>query len=351
LNYLAAFFVALVVAAVLTPLVRQLALSIGAVDKPDNLRKIHTAPVAYLGGVAIFIAFLASATIFIKPSRELVALLLGTGILVVLGVADDLRNISAGRKLFWQVVAAGIGIYTVTNPFGGQIALDWGRFAVGLGPIHFHITPVANFISLLWMVGMVNTINFLDGLDGLATGVSGIAATTIFALTISPAVHQPAVALLAVIVAGACLGFLPFNFFPARIFLGDAGAYFLGMTLALLAIYSGGKLATAGLVLGFTIIDALWAALRRLRRGLSPFSADREHLHHLLVAAGFSHRTAVLILYALASSFGLIALVSGTASKLVALVGLVGLTVVMISGLVRLNSRNSSRVIEKPRPK
>jgi UDP-GlcNAc:undecaprenyl-phosphate GlcNAc-1-phosphate transferase len=232
--YILGFGLAFALAAAFTPVVRRYALEHAIVDMPVGGRKIHRQPVAYLGGVAIFGAFLASSLLFVPPSREYGALLLGCAILVAIGVIDDTRGLSATTKLGWQIVAAavalagGIGITSVTNPFGGVVDLTWGRTLVDLGPWQFHIMPVANFLSILWMVGMANTINFLDGLDGLASGVSGIAAVVMFVLAVRPAVDQPVVALIAIVVAGAAFGFLPHNFYPARIFMGDSGAYFLG---------------------------------------------------------------------------------------------------------------------------
>lgn len=325
MSYLLAFALAMGISMLLTPVVKRLAFAIGAVDRPVLSRKIHTKPIARLGGVAIFAAFLIPVLIFLPLSRPLLGLIGGITLLLVIGVIDDVKGLSPWVKLFWQFVAAsvtlagGIGIYNLTNPLGGVIALDWGRFAVDLGWWRFHITPVANLLSLLWMVGLINAINFMDGLDGLAAGVSGIAAFIIFLLSISAGVDQPEVALLAIVLVGATLGFLPYNFYPARIFMGDSGAYFLGLSLALLAIYSGGKLATATLVLGFTILDGIWTVLRRLYRRTSPFKADRGHLHHLFLDAGFSQRVAVLTLYGFSIIFGLVALGGNSFSKLVTL--------------------------------
>jgi UDP-GlcNAc:undecaprenyl-phosphate GlcNAc-1-phosphate transferase len=282
--------------------------------------------------------------------RQLSALVLGCSVLVVVGVIDDIRGLSPWVKLGWQFVAAaialagGIGITALTNPFGGTIDLTAGRFAVNLLGWQFHIAPIANILSLVWMVGLANTINFLDGLDGLACGVSGIAAFIVFLLSVGPRVDQPAVALLAIILAGAAFGFLPFNFYPARIFMGDSGAYFLGLVLAMLAIYSGAKLATAALVLGFPIVDALWAATRRLAKRTSPFRADRRHFHHLLLDAGMSQRQAVLTLYAVALAFGLTALMIGSFAKLIALVVLVALMAAAIAALVWFNWLRARKV-------
>jgi UDP-GlcNAc:undecaprenyl-phosphate GlcNAc-1-phosphate transferase len=339
-NYLLGFTIAFLVAAAATPLVRQYALKHDIVDRPSEERKIHRRPIAYLGGVAIFAGFLAAVILLLPVSRQLAALLVGCLILVGVGVIDDMRGLSPWTKLAAQFFAAGvalaggIGITYITNPFGGVIDLTYGRFAVDLFDWQFHITPIGNAISILWMVGLANVVNFLDGLDGLAAGTSVIAALTIFFLAIGPRVDQPLVALLAIILAGAALGFLPYNFYPARIFMGDSGAYFLGLALAMLAIYSGAKLATAALVLGFPIIDALWAATRRMAKRRSPFRADRKHFHHLLLDAGMTQRQAVLTLYAVAAAFGTIALMVGSLAKLIALIALFFLMAAAIAGLV-----------------
>jgi len=341
LVYLLGFGLAFVVTAAITPAIRKIALDHGIVDHPDlGGRKIHRRPIAYLGGVAIFVGFLAAVSVFMPFGRQLAALLTGCAILVLVGVIDDIRGLRAPVKLLFQFVAAGvalaggIGITTITNPLGGEINLEAWKFAVNVGSFHFHISPIANGLSLLWMVGVANTINFLDGLDGLASGVSGIAAVVMFALAVGPKVNQPITALLAIILAGAAFGFLPYHFYPAKIFMGDSGAYFLGLCLAMLAIYSGAKLATALLVLGFPIIDASWAAIRRIAKRTSPFKADRKHFHHLLLDVGLSQRQAVLVLYVVSAAFGLVALTAGSFTKLIALITLVFLVGISIAALV-----------------
>lgn len=350
MNYALAFLLAVIIAATATPIVRRIALKYGIVDKPTEDRKIHREPVAYLGGVAIFVAFLVGVLLNVSPSRQLIALLLGCFVLVIVGVIDDIRGLSPWIKLGWQFVAAGIalsggiGITSITNPFGGVFDLTYGRFGLDILGLHFHISPIANAISILWMVGLANTINFLDGLDGLAGGVSGIAAVIMFLLSISARVNQPGVAMLAIILAGAIFGWLPFNFNPAKIFMGDSGAYFLGLVLAMLAIYSGAKLATATLVLGFPIVDAIWAATRRLARRKSPFRADRGHFHHLLLDLGFSQRQAVLTLYAVAALFGSLALQIGSFAKLIALIALIGFMALAIALMLFISWRRSKLV-------
>ncbi len=343
LIYLLGFGLAFAVSAAATPWVRRYALARGIMDRPSEERKIHKYPIAYLGGLAIFIGFLVAVAVFLPLTRQLAALVLGCTVLVMVGVIDDMRGLSAWTKLIWQFVAAGIalaggiGITSITNPLGGVIDLSYGRFTLDLLGWHFHVTPIANALSLLWMVGLANTVNFLDGLDGLACGVSGIAAFIMFLLAVGPHVQQPAVALLAIILAGAAFGFLPYNFYPARIFMGDSGAYFLGLVLAMLAIYSGAKVATATLVLGFPIVDAIWAATRRLAKRTSPFRADRQHFHHLLLDVGLNQRQAVLTLYAVALAFGVVALTIGSFAKLIALIVLVALMAAAIGTLVWIN--------------
>jgi UDP-GlcNAc:undecaprenyl-phosphate/decaprenyl-phosphate GlcNAc-1-phosphate transferase len=348
--YLLGFGLAVAISAGLTPLVRRYALAHGVMDKPSSPRKIHKQPVAYLGGLAIFAGFAGTVILLIPFSRQLAALLAGCLVLVVVGAIDDIRGLSPWVKLGWQFVAAlvalsgGIGIAgQIHSPFGGMIDLSWGRMAFDFAGLSFHITPIANLLSLLWMVGLANTVNFLDGLDGLACGVSAIAAFVLFLVSVGPRVDQPAVALLAIILAGAALGFLPYNFYPARIFMGDSGAYFLGLALAMLSIYSGAKLATAALVLGFPIVDALWAVLRRVAHRTSPFKADRYHFHHLLVDSGLTQRQAVLTIYVVALAFGAVALFVGSFAKLLAMI----LLVVLMGSMLLLVLRKS-RVAPKP---
>lgn len=346
MSYIIAATLAAIISLVLTPQVAKLARLIGAIDKPDGGRKLHPKATPRLGGVAIAAAFFTTALIFIHLSRPFIALILAAIIMVLVGAVDDRRSLSPWVKLGWQVVAAivaltgGIGISAISNPFGKSLALDWGRHAFAIGGFGFHITPIANLLSIIWIVGMVNAVNFLDGVDGLAGGVSAIASFFMFALAIS--VHQPAVALLAIILFGAAVGWLPYNFAPARIFLGDSGTYFLGMILALLAIYSGGKLATAVLVLGFTIVDGLLTVLRRLYRHSSPFKADRSHLHHLLLVAGFSPLQTIGVYYLLALLLGLLALVSGTLVKVVTFGLLLIVTALIAAILLRRSNRSAA---------
>jgi UDP-GlcNAc:undecaprenyl-phosphate GlcNAc-1-phosphate transferase len=340
-SYIYALIISAGISLGLAPIVKRLAVKIGAVDQPVGGRKIHLRPTPRLGGLAIAPAFILTALLLLSVNRHLIGLILGSIILLIVGIIDDRRGLSPWVKLFWQVLAAmvalagGIGITAITNPLGGSLDITWLRTAINLGPLSFHITPVANLLSIIWIVGLVNAVNFLDGIDGLACGVSAIASFFIFALAVSATVNQPAVALLAIALFGAAIGFLPFNSFPAKMFLGDSGAYFLGLVLALLAIYSGGKLATAALVLGFTIVDGLITVLRRLYHRSSPFKADRSHLHHLLLDFGLSQRQTVLLYYFTAILLGLLALLSGTLVKLTAILILTLATALLVGILIK----------------
>lgn len=300
----------------LTPLAQRLALRTGAVDRP-SARRIHLKPMARLGGLAIFAAFLGGVyfslpyprTDFNEPTR-LKGLLIGCALMFAIGVYDDYRELKSIPQLIAQLVAAsiavafGVAILEIPNPFGGALPFqEW--FAV--------------LFTLFWLVGMVNTINWLDGIDGLAAGVTVIAGGVLFIHTFR--LEQYSIALLALALIGAALGFLLFNFSPAQIFMGSAGANVLGFALGVLAIIGGAKVATALLVLGIPILDVAWQILSRLRAHHSPFAADRGHLHHRLLDLGLSQRAIVMLYYTFTACSGVLALIlpSGV-YKLIALV-------------------------------
>ncbi len=342
-TYLIAFLASLALALAMTPFVMRLAVRIGAVDNPNEAtRKIHQRIMPRAGGIVIASIFvLLSLALFPGvPTKAYWGALIASGLVFIVGLIDDVYRLSPWVKLFVQMAAAliaiiffGLWVEVISNPLGQQFALNGTQIQV-----FSTVIPLGSVLfSLIWLVGMTNTINFLDGLDGLATGVSGIAALILFLVSISSRINQPSTALLALILLGACLGFLRYNFYPAKIFLGDSGAYFLGMMLGSLAIISGAKLATALLVLGVPVIDALWSVVRRLAKGKSPFAADRGHFHYVLLDAGLTQRQAVLIIYALSLAFGLVALIGGGLAKLIALVTLaviVGL-LMLVLGLAR----------------
>lgn len=305
----------------LTPMVSRLARRFGFVDVPHEPKHVHQVPTPRLGGAALFVPFVvAIALSLILPVqrqdplelRRLAGLLAGSAIAFGVGVYDDRKELRPVPQLIFQFLATGVAIYSgitineIANPFGGMI-----RFSV----------PVTVAFTLFWLLGMMNTVNWLDGLDGLAGGVTVIASVLLFAH--SYRMGQYSVALLPLALAGCVLGFLPFNFYPAKVFMGTSGAVFLGFALGSLAIIGGAKMATALLVMGIPILDVAWQIVNRLRLGRSPFLGDRGHLHHRLLDLGLSQRRVVLLFYVLCAVFGLLALILGTGlQKLLVLLGM-----------------------------
>ena len=302
LEYFVPFLIALIVAYVLTPGVKKLAIKVGAVDKP-NARKVHTHAIPRLGGLAIYIGFMAAVLFCVPVRHELLGLLLGCTAIVALGIWDDICNIPAKVKLVGQIVAAcipiafGIQIEWLTNPFGTLIVLP---------------VLVAVPVTFFWIIGFTNTVNLIDGLDGLAAGVSFIASVSMFLLAYTMNQYLPAMIIVAM--AGAALGFLQYNFNPAKIFMGDTGSMLLGYTMAVAAVLGLVKTAaTIALVvpliaLGLPILDTLFAIIRRKMSGVPIFQPDKGHLHHRLLALGMSQKQAVLIMYFVSIVLGIVAL-------------------------------------------
>jgi len=327
------FIISLVISLLLVPKIRSFALANGIIDKP-NKRKIHRGKIARLGGVAVFLAFWLviilvsifnqdllnfSGNKFLLIDSNVWAILIGSLIMLILGIIDDIRGVKSTTKLFWHfivgfiVVCLGIKIWWVHNPFGGFLTIDdWSYLLVPL-----------------WVVLMINVMNWWDGVDGQASGIGIIASIIIFILSISKYVDQPSSAIIMIILAGSLLGFLRYNFNPASIFLGDSGSQFIGFMLAIGAIVSGAKIATASLVLGFPILDAMWVIIRRILSKKSIFEADRMHFHHRLLDLGYSQKKTVLIMYLISAFFGTIALMTLGRSEL-KLLSLIWLFFVMI---------------------
>ena len=342
MNYLLGLVAAFAISALLIPVVKRLAISVGAVDNPaESDRKFHSKIMARGGGLAIYIAFILVTTALVGSfSRQLIGLIIAGTMVLVVGFIDDIKRLSPWVKLTVQILAAlvasigfGITIETITNPFGESLVFTQPNVSLAIFGLQLSFNWIAVSFAVFWLVGMTNTINFLDGIDGLSGGVSAIAAGVIFLLAISQKVNQPSTALVAIVLLGACLGFLVYNFYPAKIFNGDSGAYFLGMTLGILAIFSGAKLATAALVLGLPILDAVWAVVRRLAHRQSPFTADRGHLHYLFLDAGFSQRQAVVCIYMLCLIFGLIGILGTTEQKFVGIIAMLVVMTMLLAGL------------------
>jgi len=299
---------ALLISLIGTPILTYFAKRWKILDWPGG-RRIHISPTPRLGGIILYLAIVTVLLFVFGFDPRLYGLLIGVSLMFVLGLLDDIYQLPPMFKLLGQLLIAGvvvmfgITIGNLTNPFGGTILLHPALDVV---------------LTIIWILLIVNTINWLDGLDGLAAGVSAIAAFVLIILSLFAMVNQPETATIAAIVLGASVGFLFHNWHPAKIFMGDSGSHVLGFMLATIAIISGGKLATAALVLGLPILDLFWAVFRRIRQGQAPWQADKEHLHHRLLEVGLNQPTVVIILYLFALVFGAVALLSGTIVKMVA---------------------------------
>ncbi len=341
LALLAVFALAAAVTLGATPLVMRVCRRLGWVAQPGP-RHVHTTPTPTLGGSAMFLGLLValagSFALTDGPGPlerlgverlRLGLLLAGATVVWLVATVDDIRPLPALPRLAAHIGAAlvavgpylwqrqvfadpegahGILITAFENPFGGQIHLA-------------NLSPwLAIGFTVFWIVGMINTLNFIDGLDGLAAGVTLIAALILAIHTV--VLRQYTVAMLPLILAGICLGFLPLNFHPARVFMGDGGAMLLGYVLAISAIIGGAKLASALLVMGIPILDVAWLILYRRFSGKRAMGADRQHLHHRLFDLGFSQRQIVAFYYTISGVFGAIALLIPPELRILKLVAL-----------------------------
>ncbi len=321
----------------LTPLARRLGLRWGLVDVPRG-RHLHPHVMAKSGGMALYLAFTLTAILaqFLPVERtddkeiiRLAGLLLGGAFLFLFGLLDDKRELSALPQYIAQLLAAAIAVLFLiiiegfNNPLTGQRTPEWP-----------YIVTVT--LTLFWLGFMMNTVNWLDGLDGLAGGVCAVAALMIF-IHAAFRLDQVSVSLLALALFGAALGFLPYNFPPARVFMGSNGALFLGYTIGVLGIIGGAKMATVLLVMGLPLLDVVWQIVRRVSSGRNPTEGDRGHVHYRLLDAGISPRQIVLGYYVFCALFGGIALV--TASRLFKLIALIVMAAVIGGGFVALSRR------------
>ena len=323
--------VAAVVSFAATPLVKHLAYKVGAIDVPKDNRRMHKTPIPRLGGLAIFLAFLLSVLIFARIDRQMQGILLGAVLIVVLGVLDDILALKALPKLLVQIAAAGIAaahgcvIQFLSNPnvfsAASYVNLKWLSIP----------------ITIIWIVAITNAVNFIDGLDGLAVGVSAISTASLIVIALLVAETNIAVILCALF--GACLGFIPYNLNPAKIFMGDTGSTFLGYILACLSIqglfkmYAIISFAVPFLILGLPIFDICFAFLRRIAKGQNPMTADRGHVHHRLIDMGFSQKQAVAISYMLTAILGLAAVLLTSSGELKALILIAAVLVVGAIGV------------------
>lgn len=348
--YLIIFIFAASLAIILTPVVKSYALRFQVLDEPRATRKIHRRAVPLLGGWAVYGVLVISLLLVFIFIPEFVAGYLkvkhlwGLGLagllLLIGGTLDDIYNLRPLQQLAWPVAAAlmviisGIGIDFINFPFLGVVSLNQFKVQIfTVGQVPFFITILADLFTFLWLLGVTYTTKILDGIDGLTAGVSMVGGIVLFFLSLSERVMQPETALLAAVFAGALAGFLIFNFHPAKIFLGEGGSTLCGFILGVLAIISGGKIATALLILGLPIIDLFWVIMTRFFRKESPLkTADQKHLHFQLLNLGLTQRQAVLIFYLLIAVFGAIALtVNSSHQKLISLIILSVIAVSLIT--------------------
>lgn len=316
---------ALLISLAATPIVKSFACKVGAMDVPGEERRVHDHPIPRMGGLAIFLGFLISVLLFADIDRQLQGILLGCVIIVATGAVDDVISLNAWAKLAMQILAAlvavlhGVTIEALVNPFFWNEAK---YLVLGVWTI-----PV----TIFWIVAITNSVNLIDGLDGLAVGVSTISSITMLVIALFVADANVAIVLAAL--AGACIGFMPYNLNPAKIFMGDTGALLLGYVLATVSVmglfkfYAVISFAVPLLALAVPLFDTLFAFCRRLIHGQSPFHADRGHFHHRLLDMGLNQKQAVAILYMISAILGLSAVVIATSGEMKALILILGFCV------------------------
>lgn len=300
----APFIVAGLCAAAVSPISIWLAPKIGAMDIPKDKRRVHNKPMPRFGGMAIYVAIMVGLAVYGLSDRGIIPAMVGCTLIYILGIIDDLRGMRPIVKFGGQVIAGivvfamGLRIEFITNYFGE------GNMALG--------EVFCFLITVLWLVGITNAVNLIDGLDGLAAGIAAISAICIGYVSYIHGQYVPTLGMM--VVAGACIGFLPFNFHPAKTFMGDGGSQLLGFAIAALSVLGRAKSATLvvvvipALVLGLPIFDTLMAIIRRTMRGQSIGTADKEHLHHRIMKAGFGQRRAVLLMYSVSGIMGVVAI-------------------------------------------
>ena len=327
-----AFIVSFAFTFATTPLVRRFAFKIGAIDIPKDNRRMHKKPTPRIGGLAIIFGFTVATLCFAQPSRQLYGTLAGAAITAVMGVIDDCKNLPAKLKFVIQIIAALVVV------FAGDIKIDVFTNPNFLSDNPYWVLPewLSVTLTVIWIVFITNAVNFIDGLDGLAAGVSAIMSISLVFISIR--VGEYSIAILGIALMGSCFGFLPFNFNPAKIFMGDTGSTFLGFMLATLSIqgvfksYAVISFAVPLLILGLPLFDALFAMIRRILRGQSPMTADRGHLHHRLVDMGFSQKQTVFILYAISGVLGITAVLLAESGVLRALLLVICVLILLLIG-------------------
>ncbi len=340
------FSISFILSWLLTKATRRVALRYSIVDYPDNDRKRHSQTTPLLGGVAIFLALVIilylNRSILLSGNLEVhhwLGVMLASIVLIIGGILDDIKKYPPLVQFLFPVLAAiivvlsGVGIEKITAPGGGYLYLNtiaWPLFSWQGSMIYFHL--LADTFTILWLLGMTYTTKLLDGVDGLVSSVVAVGAFVIFLFTTTTRWAQPDIAFAALMLCGACLGFLLLNWSPAKIFLGEAGALFLGFFLGILSIISGGKIAIALLIMGIPVLDVAWTIIRRLLQGKNPFRfADRQHLHFRLLDAGLNQKQTVIAFSCTSFIFGLSALFLQSKGKIYTLGILLLLMIVVIA--------------------
>ncbi len=334
------FAIAFVCAFVATPFVRKLAIKLGAIDVPKDDRRMHKKPIPRMGGLAIFIGVIFSILYGIIVSKVeykvemfnnvIIGYMIGGAIIIIMGIFDDIKPLRAIVKLIIQIIAAlvvvffGLRIGHISNPFVEDAYINLSYLSIPL--------------TVIWVVGITNAINFVDGLDGLAAGITCISSLSLLFVFIITGQSIGAIFIAAILV-GSTLGFLPFNFNPAKIFMGDTGSNFLGFSLGVLSILGIAKtytilsIITPIIILGIPIFDTGFAIIRRLLKKQSPMKPDKGHLHHKLIQAGLSTRQAVFVLYSICVLLGMLAIVLLESSLWKVVVLIIAILLFMYAGI------------------
>ncbi|MDR1217857.1 MAG: undecaprenyl/decaprenyl-phosphate alpha-N-acetylglucosaminyl 1-phosphate transferase [Oscillospiraceae bacterium] len=321
---------ALVMSFAATPVVKRFAKRVGAMDVPRDNRRMHDHPIPRQGGLAIFLGFILSVVFFADVNRQIQGVLLGSVIVVIVGAIDDILDLKPWIKFVAQTAAAivavahGIVIDILSNP----IVMADAEF--------LHLGWMAVPFTVIWIVAITNAVNWIDGLDGLSVGVSGIASVAM--LVIALLVSNGNTAIVMAALAGACIGFMPYNMNPAKIFAGDTGALLLGYVLSTMSIiglfkfYAIVSFAAPFLILALPIFDVVFNTFRRVLHGQKPWESDRGHVHHRLIDMGLTQKQAVAILYCVSTVLGLAAVVSTASGEMKALIFLLAFAVAAAVG-------------------
>jgi len=344
---LLAFAVSFIITFITTPFIKRIAIKVGIVDKPDEARRVHKKATPLLGGLAMFYGFIISVILFGNLNMNIRGIVLGALVILVVGIIDDARQLSAKIKLPFQILAA---IILVLHDVKIDV-ISVPTFISESGVLHLGFWGIP--LTVLWVVGVTNAVNLIDGLDGLAAGVSSIACMSLFCIALIVGEHE--VALITAALTGCCFGFLPYNFNPAKIFMGDTGSTFLGFILGSVSImglfksYAVISVVVPFLVLGLPLFDTGFAIFRRMKAGKPIMSPDREHLHHRVLDMGFSQKKTVGIIYLMCTVLGLCAVVlvsNGIVQALLLITGVI-LAVLIASRLIGFKTEEPQEEMEE----